>query len=168
MQRHLKSRNLHVHVYGHGVECTCSFIIVLLINSQIIGKSCIHPLPAITALWDTCSLLGRLPSANKPKNNMNACADILFTVLKGHYVALACTKLGIDKPTDTPTDFPTLTKREKKLSYIIELAHQVVDNFSINTNAIMGTEVIKSNDQVYSYGRLFCHFGSMALEFRHA
>ena len=93
---------------------------------------------------------------------MNACTDILFTVLKGHFVAFACTKLGIDKPTDTPSDFPTLTKREKKLSYIIELARQVVDNFSINTDAIMGTEVKISNDQVYSYGRLFCHFASMA------
>lgn len=99
---------------------------------------------------------------------MNACIDVLFTVLKGHFVAFVCTKLGIDKPMDTPSDFPSLTNREKKLSYIIKLAQQVVDNFSIHSDAILGAEVTQSTDQVYSYGRLFCHFGSMVLEFHDA
>ena len=55
-----------------------------------------------------CSLLGRLPDAKKPKDNMNACTDIMFTVLKGHFIASACTKLGISKATDIPSNFPSL------------------------------------------------------------
>ena len=46
----------------------------------------------------------------KPKDNMNACTDILFTVLKGHFVAFACFKLAIDKSTDTPANFSNLKK----------------------------------------------------------
>ena len=36
-----------------------------------------------------CSLLGRLPKARQPKKDKNVCMDVLFTVLKGHYVAYA-------------------------------------------------------------------------------
>ena len=42
------------------------------------------------------SLIKRLPAAKKPKEDMHACTDALFTVLKGYIVAAACRKLKID------------------------------------------------------------------------
>lgn len=38
----------------------------------------------------------RLPAANQPKKDMNACTDALFTVLKGYFLAFACEELGIE------------------------------------------------------------------------
>ena len=49
-----------------------------------------------------CSLLRRLPAAKKPKDEVNACVDILLTILKGHYIAAACSILGISAPDETP------------------------------------------------------------------
>lgn len=63
---------------------------------------------------------------------------IYFTVLKGHFVAFACSKLGINNPTDTPADCPNLRKGEEKLSYIVKLTQQVVDEYSLNSDAILG------------------------------
>lgn len=49
-------------------------------------------------LGHICSLLGRLPDANVPKNNLYACLDALLTVFKGHAVAAACEIIGIELP----------------------------------------------------------------------
>ena len=73
---------------------------------------------------------------------MNACTNILFTVLNGHFIASACTKLGIPKATDIPPNFPSLKKREEKLAFITSLARQVVDDTSINADAILGLSLI--------------------------
>ena len=66
-------------------------------RSQVIGTKLY--LRLLSSDHDTfghfCSLLGRLPNARDPKKYMNACTDILFTMLKGHYVAYACILLGI-------------------------------------------------------------------------
>lgn len=51
------------------------------------------------------------------------------------------------------------------MAYIVKLARQIVEECSINTNAILGNDVQNSDDEVYTYGRLFCHFESIALEF---
>ena len=48
-----------------------------------------------------CSMLGRFPNARNPKKDMNACMDVLFTVLKGHYVAYACKLLGIKNASES-------------------------------------------------------------------
>ena len=79
-----------------------------------------------------CSLLGRLPKAKKPKENMNACVDILFTVLKGYYIASACKKLGIANGNDIPPNFPSIKSREEKYAYRTKLARQVVEDTTIN------------------------------------
>ena len=113
-------------------------------------------------------MLGRFPKAQKPKNDMNACMDVLFTVLKGHYVAYACTVLGISKPTDIPKDFATLRGKDAKLAFIASIASQVAEKFSISENAIIGQEDDQTDDHMYDYARVFSHFGSLALEFKNA
>ena len=58
-----------------------------------------------------CSLLGRSTSAKDPKKDMNACTDILITVLKGHYVAATCNLLEIDDPEEgKPESLPDFHK----------------------------------------------------------
>ena len=58
-----------------------------------------------------CSLLGRLPKARQPKKDMNACMDVLFTVLKGHYVAYACKLLGIKNCSESSEIIATIKSR---------------------------------------------------------
>ena len=68
-----------------------------------------------------CSLLRCLPAAKKPKDEVNACVDILLTILKGHYIAAACSILGISAPDETPKNVPTLTTRQSKMKFIAGL-----------------------------------------------
>ena len=41
-------------------------------------------------LGHLCSLLGRLPNAKDPHKDFNACSDVLFTILKGHFIYSSC------------------------------------------------------------------------------
>jgi hypothetical protein len=96
---------------------------------------------------------------------MNACTDVLFTVLKGHYVACACSLLGIDSPNDKPKHLPPLKTREQKSKYISELSRQVINKLSITKEALLHEPIAKTKDAVYNYARVFCHYASLALEF---
>ena len=58
--------------------------------------------------------------------------------------------------------------KEEKYAFITKLARQVVEDTTINTESLLGNKVKISNDKVYSYSRMFCHFGSIALEFQNA
>ena len=53
------------------------------------------------------TVIKRLPAAKKPKKDMNACTDALFTVLKSHILAFACQELGIES-IDSDITNPTL------------------------------------------------------------
>ena len=113
-----------------------------------------------------CSLLGRLPKAKDPKKDMNACTDVLFTVLKGHYVACACSLLGIASPNDTPKHLPPLKTREQKSKFIAELSRKVINLCSINKEALLNKPVAQTNDCAYNYAQVFCHLASLALELK--
>ncbi len=112
-----------------------------------------------------CSLLGRFPKAKDPKKDMNACMDVLITVLKGHYVAYACMLLEISKPNEIPKGMVLPKGKSAKFSFIVKIASQVADKFSIIEDAILGGQIPQTNDAVFDYARVFCHFGSLALEF---
>ena len=75
------------------------------------------------------SLLKRLPAAKKTKDDMHACTDALFTVLKGYVIAAACKELGI-KDMDSESIVVPGMKRwdgKKKLEFIVQLSRKVVD-----------------------------------------
>ena len=99
---------------------------------------------------------------------MNACTDILFTVLKDHYVAYACTLLGISSPEDTPENLPSLTTKQDNMKFIAELSRQVVNNFSIIGDCLLQKTLQKASDTAYDYARVFGHFASLALELKDA
>ena len=81
-----------------------------------------------------------LVAAKDPKKDMNACMDILITVLKGHSVASAYTLLGIDQPDSKPARLPTFSKMSarEKYSFIINLSSQVLDKCGFVDAAILG------------------------------
>ena len=68
--------------------------------------------------WHLCSRLGHSASAKDPKKDMNACTDILITVLKGHYIAAACSILRIDDPEDKPKSLPALHQMSARERYL--------------------------------------------------
>lgn len=94
---------------------------------------------------------------------MNACTDVLFTVLNGHYVACACILLGIDSPCDTPNDLPPLKTNEQKSNFFAELSWKVIYMCSIIEEALLHKPVAQTKD---NYARVFCHLASLALEFK--
>lgn len=122
-------------------------------------------------LWHLCSLLGRLPSVKDPKKDMNACTDVLFTVLKAHYVAAACKELGIESPNsplpETLPDFRRMAARER-YSFIMKLSTQVLERCGVIEEALIGATVHDIKDGVQNYARVFCHHATLALEFTDA
>ena len=75
--------------------------------------------------WNTWSLLQpptTFTCSQKPKDEMNACVDILLTVLKGHYIAAACAILGISASDKIPKNLPNLSTHESKMKFIAELS----------------------------------------------
>ena len=115
-----------------------------------------------------CSMLGRMPNANNPKKDMNACTDVLFTVLKGHYVAYACKILQLQDPTADCHTVDSLEgkSRETKLAFLEKLSLDVINNFSIIEDAVCGYKINGTKDDAYDYAKTFCHFASLALEFK--
>ncbi len=98
---------------------------------------------------------------------MNACTDILLTVLKGPCIAEACNLLQISQPDLMPPSFPHLKdlSAEAKKAFINKLSNQVVDRLTIVEEAVILESVPESSDGVYDYARVFCHHASLALEF---
>lgn len=122
-------------------------------------------------LGHLCSLLGRLPKAKDPKKDFNACSDALFTILKGHFVAAACDTLEIKNPDEEPASLATIKGScpdQEKRAYIYHVAREVVNKYSIITEAVLNKDVEDHHDHVNNYARVFCHFGSLALEFTDA
>lgn len=120
--------------------------------------------------WHLCCLLGRSTSAKDPKKDMNACTDILITVLKGHYIAAACSLLEIDDPEGKPKSLPALHKMSarERYSYIMDLSSKVLDKCGLVDAAILGEKVKETGDGVVDYARVFCHHASLALEYMDA
>ncbi len=111
-----------------------------------------------------------MPNANNAKKDFNACSDVLFTILKGHFIAAACDVLGIQKPHEEPASLPAIkqgTSSQKK-SFIDRVAKEVVHKCCLIEETILDQEVVDHKDHVNNYARVLCHFGSLALEFMDA
>ena len=86
-----------------------------------------------------CSLLGRLPQANDPKKNFDACLDVLLTILKGHFIAAACSEMGISSPSETPESLAAVkhSSPARQQQYIYGIAKAVVAKFSVIEEALI-------------------------------
>ena len=117
------------------------------------------------SLGQLFALLRRLPAAKKPKNNMNACTEVIFTVFKGYILAYTCKELGIDDiDSDISLPLPKSASRTDKLRYIVGLGTEVMLNCTIIEDAILGRPIPESGDGKYNYTRTLCHYVSLALE----
>ena len=117
-----------------------------------------------------CALLGRLPQAKDPKKDFNACRDVLFTVLKGHYVAAACAELGVEKADQLPENTCKFAQMQQKplaeqREFVYSVARAVVEKCSIIGDSLVFVPVPETQDGVYNYAKVICHYGALALEF---
>ena len=110
------------------------------------------------------SLLGHYPATKDPKKDMTACAELLVTVVKGHYLSVACNILGISTFEDIPAGLPD-AKSVTPQAYTFG---KVVEQCSVIENALLLGPVESTTDGVYNYVRVLCHYGSIALEFMDA
>ena len=121
-------------------------------------------------LGQLLSLLKRLPAATKPKENMHACTDALFTVLKGHILAAACKELNIDS---IDSRIPAVchlkgSSNKEKLKFVVQISSKVAEKCTIIKESILGQTINESGDGKNNYARTLCHFASLALEFTDA
>ena len=115
------------------------------------------------------SLIKRLPAAKKPKEDMHACTDALFTVLKGYIVAAACKELGIDIDTESiPSHEMKRWSYKQKLSFIVQLSMKIVEKYTLVDEAILCQAIKETGDKKYDYSRTLCHYACLALEFTDA
>ena len=120
-------------------------------------------------LGHLCSLLGRLPHANVPKNDLHACLDALLTVFKGHAVATACEILGIEHPAAYLPDSVSIKKGEKEQRAFLNcLSEKVVNHLLPIETCVLGNAVEESGDAVYNYAIVLCHYAALVLEFTDA
>ena len=111
------------------------------------------------------ALLRRLPAAKKPKKNMNACTEVIFTVFKGHILAYACKELGIDDiDSNVSLPLPKSASGTEKLRFIVGIATEIMQNCTIIEDALLGKPISESEDRKYNYTRTLCHYVSIALE----
>lgn len=85
--------------------------------------------------------------------------------MKGHWLACACEVLGIASMEET-ISLPSLATDAEKLAFISNLARQVVDKATLVDSAFLSADTSDTDDRVYNYSRVLCHYGSLAAELR--
>ena len=113
------------------------------------------------------SLLNRKTVTSNPKKAVDANINFLVTVVKGHLLASACEELGIANPDDS-ISLPLTIQRasvQRKWEYISHLANQIVEK---NTLIVITSSVADTEDKIYNYARVLCHYGCLVLKFREA
>ena len=90
-------------------------------------------------LGHLCSLLGCLPQVKDPTKNFNVSLDVLLTILKGHFIAAACSEMGISSPSETPESLAAVkhSSRARQQQYIYGIAKAVVAKFSVIEEALI-------------------------------
>ena len=105
-----------------------------------------------------------------PKKDVNACIDLISTVVKGHFLACACDILGvtcIQEPLVLPPGIITAPNAQK-LAFISRIARMVVERCSLIDGCFTGETVADKEDGLFNYARVLCHYGSLVMEFRDA
>ena len=115
--------------------------------------------------------LNRTSISNEVKKQVDATVDLLYTVVKGHWVACACLVLGISS-VDGPVKFPRgIYKAEANIQreFVESIAKKVVEQLTlVDSSFIVPGEMEDTEDTCYNYARVLCHYGSLVMEFRDA
>ncbi len=89
------------------------------------------------------SLLNCTPVKKDPKKDVNASLDFLLTVVKGHFLAVACQLLGITKP-DSTIKLPlgiNRSSRDHQYAFVKNIATQVVEKLTLVDAALIRKEL---------------------------
>ena len=86
---------------------------------------------------------------------------------KGHWLGCACDILGISSLDDTISVPPYIVQgtARQKLAYIRGIAQMVVDRVTLVDSTFL-TGDTDTDDKVYIYARVLCHYGALMTEFR--
>ena len=112
-------------------------------------------------------LLNRTNVKQDVKKAVDANLEFYLTVMKGHLLAYACKILGCSKLDDTLV-LPRGIQRapiEQQWEYISHLAGTIVNEC---TFIDVSGDVDDSEDRVYNYARILCHYGALLLELKDA
>lgn len=116
------------------------------------------------------SHLRRIPITADAKKDINACVDLIHTVMKGHILACACDIMKISSLNDQPSipaDLKTGGKPEQ-VAFISDIAQAVVNQCTLVEGAFTGGDIDDIGDGVYNYTRVMCHFGALIMEVQDA
>ena len=93
----------------------------------------------------------------------------------GHWLVCACEVLGISNLDETIKVSPGLKKAgtAEQLLFIKGIAEEVVERMTLVDSAFVSGEdnsedETVTDDTVYNYARVLCHYGSLVMEFRDA
>ena len=115
--------------------------------------------------------LRRIAVTANPKKNVDACVDLIYTVMKGHILASACEVLKVSGLDDDVPGIPAGLKQAGKpeqFAYISDIAQEVVERCTLVEEAFSDATIKDIKDGVYNYARVFCHYAAMLMEFRDA
>ena len=118
------------------------------------------------------NLLRRTAVKAEPNKDVNACVDLINTIMKGHILACTCEILKVSALEDQPTIPAGLKKAEKteQLAFISDISLAVVEQCTLVDAAFSSTcgKITDNGDGVYNYTRVLCHFGALIMEIRDA
>lgn len=115
------------------------------------------------------SKLNRVAVTKNPKNCVDAAIDFFGAVTKGHWLACACSILGINNMDEALHILELVLKatNDQKLFFIRSIAREVVERATLVENAFFPSQATNNTaDRVYNYARVLCHYGSLVAEFR--
>lgn len=114
--------------------------------------------------------LNRIAVTKDPKKDVDACIDLIYAVIKGHFLACACDLFGVSSLQDPLILPPGIHTAEKpvQLAFINKMAQMVVNKCTLIDAAFTGGPVADKGDGKYNYARTLCHYGSLVMEFRDA
>lgn len=92
-------------------------------------------------IWSTF-FTDSLSDHGKPKKNMNACTEVIFTVFKVYILAYTCKELGIDSDVSLP--IPSSASTTEKLKFIVGLGTKVAQKCIIMKDPLVGKTVSES------------------------
>ena len=111
------------------------------------------------------SLLNRNTVTTDVKKAVDDALDFFEAVFKGHVLAAGCKILGISS-LDDKVQLPSGILKEdntKQLQYITNIAIKIVQQCTIMDATV---NIPNTNDHMYNYARVLCHYGALVLEFR--
>ena len=101
------------------------------------------------------------------KKSVDANLEFLDTVFKGHILACACKILEISKLDDPVHLSPSLTHKstppQVQFKFVEQIASRIVEECTLIDTC---RKVQETDDNVYNYARVLCHYSALVVEFR--